>query len=398
MGRMAMGDKTMKLFTAIYDDARLLGPFLRHYDRYGVSEFFIAASPSFVSTVKTFMSDYPITLVEEHDAATRFLSSDPIEAMRKIYHHDDEWAVIVDLDEFIEVTPNINHCLSIAESEKANVISAVMYDRFSVDGKPVDVGQESDLPSLFPIKANFIYHVQRGCDFKGVLVKGRLKAGGGFHHWYEGQKRSSEILEISHYRWLTGAVDRYKERYAALNAVGTSWAIEYKHIIDHYEQHGRFAWEEFGGAPVTCGDLTTKTQEKMFYGLYAAAQLKEELGLPEQEVIGAYLEAAGAMPTRAEALHSASSYCRSKGRYEEGFQLAKQGLAIGRPLPWTYDSLLDELAFNGYWSGHYSESVDACEKLLASTARSPDERERIAANARLALEKLGHGPDTGSRE
>jgi len=388
----------MKLFTAIYDDARLLGPFLRHYDRYGISEFFIAASPSFVSTVKNFMSDYSITLVEEHDAATRFLNSDPIEEMREINHRDDEWAVIVDLDEFVEVMPNINHCLSIAESERANVIVAIMYDRFSVDGSLVDLGQESDLPSLFPIKANFIHHVQRGCDYKGVLVKGPLKAGGGFHHWFEGQKPSSEILEISHYRWLTGAIDRYKARYAALNAVGTYWAIEYKQIIDHYEQHGRFAWEEFGGAPATAGDPATKTQEKVFYGLYAAAQLKEELGLGDQEVIDAYLEAAGAMPTRAEALHGASRFCRSKGRYEEGFQLAKQGLAIGRPLPWIYDwSLLDELAFNGYWSGHYYESLDACNKLLTSTAWSLDQRERIEANARLALEKLGHDPDAGSR-
>ena len=145
-------------------------------------------------------------------------------------------------------------------------------------------------------------------------------------------------------------------------------------------------------------------QEEVFSSLYATAQSKEQLGLPEQEVIDAYLEAFGATPTRAEALHGASRFCRTKGRNEEGFQLARQGLAIGRPSngmsieSWIYDyGLLDELAVNGYWSGHYRESLDACIEILASAACPTDQRERVAANARFALEKLPHDPDLGSR-
>jgi len=143
-------------------------------------------------------------------------------------------------------------------------------------------------------------------------------------------------------------------------------------------------------------------QEEMFCSLYAAAQLKEQQGLPEQAVIDAYLEASGAMPTRAEALHGASRFCRTKGRFEEGFQLARQGLAIARPPngtsvePWIYDyGLVDELAVNGYGCGHYRESLDASITLLACTAFPPDHRERIAAIARGALEKLPHSPDLG---
>ena len=143
-------------------------------------------------------------------------------------------------------------------------------------------------------------------------------------------------------------------------------------------------------------------QGEVFRSLYVAAQLKEQLAPPEQEVIDAYLEAASVKPTRAEALYGASRFCRIKGRYEEGFQLARQGLAIGRPSEgyiqsWIYDcSLLEELALNGYWSGHYRESLDACVKLLASEACPPDQRERIAANARFALEKLPPDLELGS--
>jgi len=143
-------------------------------------------------------------------------------------------------------------------------------------------------------------------------------------------------------------------------------------------------------------------REEVFCSLYTAARLKEQLGLPEQDVIDAYLEASDAMPTRAEALHGASRYCNAKGRAEEGFQLAKQGMAIGRPSngmcieSWIYDyGLLDELSVSAYWTGHYRESLDACVSLLASTACPPDYRERVAANARFALAKLPHDPNLG---
>ncbi len=40
--------KKLKLFTTIYDDARLLGHFLAHYDRPGVTQFFIAVAKGYV--------------------------------------------------------------------------------------------------------------------------------------------------------------------------------------------------------------------------------------------------------------------------------------------------------------------------------------------------------------
>jgi hypothetical protein len=31
------------------------------------------------------------------------------------------------------------------------------------------------------------------------------------------------------------------------SAARTGWENEYKKVLDHYEMHGRFAWETFGG-------------------------------------------------------------------------------------------------------------------------------------------------------
>ena len=139
-------------------------------------------------------------------------------------------------------------------------------------------------------------------------------------------------------------------------------------------------------------------QEEVFQSLLQAARIKDELGRPEQEVIDTYLRATNAAPTRAEALHGASRFCRYKNRFEEGYQLAKRGLEIPLPSgalfvePWIYDyGLLDELAVNGYWSGHHQETLDACEKLLSGGKCPAGQRDRIAANANFARQKLLDG-------
>jgi glycosyltransferase involved in cell wall biosynthesis len=136
-------------------------------------------------------------------------------------------------------------------------------------------------------------------------------------------------------------------------------------------------------------------QEEVFISLYSVAQLKEQLGHPDQEVIDAYLRATESLPTRAEALHGASRLCRTKGRNEEGYQLAKRGLEIPMPSdalfvePWIYETgLLDEFAVNAYWSGRYRDCLDASLKILDTDTISGADMQRVTANARFALEKL----------
>jgi hypothetical protein len=108
-------DETMKLFTAIYDDARLLGHFLRHYDRCGINEFFIAVSPACASVVGGFTNNYKISLFEGLDVAESVLGGiTAVTEMRRMRQQDHECVVIVDLDEFVEFMPYILDIVSAA--------------------------------------------------------------------------------------------------------------------------------------------------------------------------------------------------------------------------------------------------------------------------------------------
>jgi hypothetical protein len=135
--------------------------------------------------------------------------------------------------------------------------------------------------------------------------------------------------------------------------------------------------------------------EEVFVSLLEAAKLMEALGHPTDDVITICLRATEAAPSRAEALHLAARVCRANGRNEEGYQFARRGLETPMPASglfvetWVYEyGLLDELAINGYWSGHQRESVEACLTMLQCPALPRDQRSRVLQNARAACEKL----------
>lgn len=237
----------MKLFTAVYNDVRLLGHFLEHYRRAGISEFLIAVHPDFTAAVGTFASHYAITVVDDLDVADSFTGGvAAVGAMRQRFQGVAEWAVIVDLDEFIEFPDGVAAIVELAEREQANLVRAIMWDRFSKDGQVVGFAPDCDLRQVYPIRARFIKNVMQGTDYKGVLVKGLLKSVIA-HHDFADQVVCSRELDLSHYKWFDGALDRVRAAHRMLSEAGRPWAFEYRQVLDHYETHGRFAWEAFGG-------------------------------------------------------------------------------------------------------------------------------------------------------
>ncbi len=132
-----------------------------------------------------------------------------------------------------------------------------------------------------------------------------------------------------------------------------------------------------------------------FIALLRTARQKEELGRPDDEVIAAYVEAAAADPTRAEALHGAARYCRNKSLHEQGYQFAARGLAITYPHnapaveDWIYGyGLLDELAVNAYWTERYADCINACDRLLSGGKLPAEKRDRVVSNKNFAIGKL----------
>lgn len=252
----------MKLFTGVFDDTKLLPYFVHHYARAGIDEFHMVAPPQFTDEVSSLAAEYHVTVytIEWSAMSESFgrgeLAKSALGKLRSDHQAGDEWAVIVDLDEFVDFAEPLETVIAHAEGEGANVVKGVMYDRFSADGRTVDPVDGSSLDETYPVRSRFIPMVMLGCDDKAVIVKGRLEGSeGAEHHHLLGERAASDVLAIEHFKWTAGSVDRLRARCRKLRELGTDWWIEYARAIEHYETYGRFAWEEFGGELVGWGDI-----------------------------------------------------------------------------------------------------------------------------------------------
>ena len=136
-------------------------------------------------------------------------------------------------------------------------------------------------------------------------------------------------------------------------------------------------------------------EEEVYVSWLQAARLKEQLGAAEDEILDSYLAADRVSTTRVEALYGAARLCRVKGRYAQGYEVARRGLGRTFPAgslfgePWVYEvGLLDEFAICAYWTGRHGECLDACLKALDTGRLSGDELHRVVSNAQFALKHL----------
>lgn len=121
----------MKLFVAIYDDARLFGHFLRHYAKAGMTDFFVALGEEVAGVTATAPCSTRITYVRGLDVADSFYGGNAaVTQMRRRYQDPNEWAIIVDLDEFIEFPVSISEIVKAAERQGANVVKGTKSVQF----------------------------------------------------------------------------------------------------------------------------------------------------------------------------------------------------------------------------------------------------------------------------
>lgn len=240
----------MKVFVCICGDCRLLPHFLAHYARFGLTEFHIASDRAMASEIRSLSQGFAVTQHHDLDVADSITGgAAAVTQMRMMVQGPDEWAVIVDLDEFVEFGRATSVLIRAAQAQQANAIRAVMVDRFAADGKVKPIDARSVLPELFPVRARFIKEVMKGYDMKTVAVRGHLQSKIA-HHTFFDERPYSKVLEIAHYKWIDTALDRLAGAYETLVKDGVPWAAEYKRALAHYEAHGRFAWETFGGESV----------------------------------------------------------------------------------------------------------------------------------------------------
>jgi hypothetical protein len=238
----------MKLYVCIFDDARLLPHFLKHYVPFGISEFHIAAPTDMAGYIAEKSQGYKVITYHGHDVAETVTGAvGAVTAMRMATQAHDEWVAIADLDEFVDFGTSVWDRTKQADEAGRNVVRGIMYDRLAEDGQLKSFDDNSDLASLYPVRSRMRKELMSTVDFKGVLVKGHLQSKVSHHKFHDEKPLKNVLLDIAHYKWMENGLDRIRQAYAMAVDQGMDWAWMYKRVLDHYDQHGRFAWETFGG-------------------------------------------------------------------------------------------------------------------------------------------------------
>ena len=246
-----------------------------------------------------------------------------------------------------------------------------------------------------PTRAEALHGAARFCRNKGIYERGYQFAVQGLTIAYP-----NDALFIEDWVYEYGLLDEL-----AINAYWTARYAECVDVCDRLLGEGKLPSDQRERV-LKNKDFATMNKQKdatalsspevgAFIKLLRAAQEKEKLGRPDDEVISAYMETTAACPTRAEALHGAARFCRIRGLYKRGYEFAAQGLAIHYPHKapavedWIYEyGLHDEFAVNAYWIERYDDCLNACEHLLRGSNLPEYMRERIVKNAGFARQNL----------
>jgi len=324
--------------------------------------------------IRTAMADLPGEL---HERPWRDFAHNRTEALELARPHG-EYVLIIDADDALEFEPRFNMPALQDDSYMLRIADTTLsYKRTQI------------VRSALPWRWRGVLHEFLACDAArsgSVLERLRLRRNhdGARRRDPRTYRRDAEIL------------------YAALQAESDPlMRARYQfYLAQSYRDCG--AKEKALQAYLKRAELGFWVEE-VFMSLYSAAKLKGALGRPFEDVVATYLRAADTVPSRAEALHGASRYCRLSGRNKEGYEIAKRARLSGEipdglfMEPWIYQyGLLDELAVNAYWAGAYAESLEACLKLLGDRKLPESERKRVIANASFAVGKLPKLPDLGT--
>lgn len=137
--------------------------------------------------------------------------------------------------------------------------------------------------------------------------------------------------------------------------------------------------------------------EEVFWSKLQIAHMLYALGMPSRIVIESYKLAHESRLHRAEPIYYLCEVYHQEGRYSEAYQCLKERSSIPKPLEkdslfnedWIEDyGLLFLLSISAYYTGHYTESLDACNKLLKMENLPEGIRQQTEKNRIFILDKF----------
>lgn len=200
----------------------LLAPFVAHYRRYGVDEFFISLhlDVKYPAERHDELSAQAAAALAECGVALHATYACAFDAMAIRRHHDGiqqgvgskfDWLVSADIDEFHEFPDALGAFTRDLQRHDAQCVTGHFIDRMARQGFPAVRGDQS-LWSQFPLGTDITRTVLHGWSTKVMLHRPSVKLLPG-HHYPEGSVDAwAQSYAVHHFKWDATVVPRLRRR------------------------------------------------------------------------------------------------------------------------------------------------------------------------------------------
>ncbi len=137
--------------------------------------------------------------------------------------------------------------------------------------------------------------------------------------------------------------------------------------------------------------------EEVFWSKFEMARVMQEMGLPENIVIEAFLDAHNFRPHRLEPIYYLAEIYNRQKNYNQAYEIIKAAKYIPKPtqkdilfnMDWIDEyGLLFQLSIASYYLGHYEESLQSSDLLLTIKDLPDNWRTHVEKNRSYPLAKL----------
>ena len=231
----------MKLLTSIYDDARLLPHFLRHYEALGVTHFYCVAqvdqNRALLDEIAGHARGHSFVVEEVmHGTFHPHPLYQRLDAIRQRHVRPEEWIVCADLDEFVDARVTIAELVARCEAAGADHVNGVLVDRIAADGRFPPLGA-GPLSAQFPLAAALTGKLLRAWVHKVPIMRGSCPVLDGLHETV-GRPLDAPPVSVFHYKWFDGVQARMTDRLYTRMLNGEGCWPEAKRFVDYVRRAG----------------------------------------------------------------------------------------------------------------------------------------------------------------
>ncbi len=163
--------------------------------------------------------------------------------LRKKVLKTEEWCILADIDEFVELSKNF--ICSLNENTHFDYVEGVFVDKIAKNGNLTEIKEEEDLFEQYPLKTNISKDICKAIYSKIPLLKTKVNVTAG-HHWIESNtedklEKYEKIIDVSHFKWNADLLRKIEQRIKDNSAPdrNTKWMEENKLLLNYFKRNDK---------------------------------------------------------------------------------------------------------------------------------------------------------------